>query len=329
MELVHFNNAKKSLALATKVDEVKDIRDKAEALRLYARQSGETLEMQNQCAEIKLRAERRAGEILREQENQKPGEHWKKKRSHDATVTPKLSDLGITKSQSSRWQESAEVPEDIFEKHIAETKDRKRELTSTGVNRIAKRLKREKARQENAEIVESNTCEKPKLNHYHTIVVDPPWDISEMGDNEPFARSEPTYKSMTVQQIIDENIDQYSADDCHLYLWAINRMIFKAEQVIKSWGFRYVTLLTWCKPKIGMGNYFRNNTEHILFCVKGKQELLRHDVGTWFSAERGMGGHSSKPDEFYSLIESCSPGPRLDYFARNERKGWDVYGGEL
>lgn len=161
MQLVYFNNAKKSLALATKVDEVKDIRDKAEALRLYAKQSGETLEMQNQCAEIKLRAERRAGEILREQEKNNQREKRggdRKSKSHDATLIspPKLSDLGVTKSQSSRWQESADVPEDVFEKHIAEVKDRKHELTSTGVNKLAKKLKKEiKAEQDKRDLIEA------------------------------------------------------------------------------------------------------------------------------------------------------------------------------
>ncbi len=109
----------------------------------------------------------------------------------------------------------------------------------------------------------------------------------------------------------------------------VNRMLFKSETVLEAWGFRYITTITWCKPPIGMGNYFRNSTEQILFGIKGSLQLFRRDVGTWFRASRGPGGHSSKPNEFYELIETCSPGPRLEYFARDERKNWDVYGGEI
>ena len=110
MELTHFNKAKQELAVATKIDEVKEIRDKAEALRAYAKQSGESLEMQNLCAEIRLRSERRGGELLKEQDKNRgaaePGTNrgTATRSQGETTSPPKLSDLGINKSQSSRWQ---------------------------------------------------------------------------------------------------------------------------------------------------------------------------------------------------------------------------------
>ena len=131
MELTHFNKAKNELMLATKIDEVKEIRDKAEALRAYAKQAGESLEMQNQCAEIKIRAERRAGELIPEQITIGRPE----KGSHDVT----LKDMGIEKMQSHRWQAIASVPEEKFEEHIATTKADKKELTSISVYRLAKK----------------------------------------------------------------------------------------------------------------------------------------------------------------------------------------------
>ena len=103
-QLVHFENAKRELQLATNVDEVKDLRDKAEALRLYMKQAGESLWMQNQCAEIKVRAERRAGELLKA--TVKPGNP---QLSHDVTI--KTLPDGISRKQSSRWQAIAEIPE--------------------------------------------------------------------------------------------------------------------------------------------------------------------------------------------------------------------------
>jgi N6-adenosine-specific RNA methylase IME4 len=97
---------------------------------------------------------------------------------------------------------------------------------------------------------------------------------------------------------------------------------------LEAWGFRYVTCLTWCKPSIGMGNYFRDSTEHILFGVRGSLALLEKNVGTWFSAER-QGKHSTKPEEFYQLVEKCSPGPWLEVFSRKGRPGWTQWGAEI
>ena len=329
MELITWDKARHAIAQAKTIDDVKGIRDKAQAMKAYFKQIGETLEVQNDIADIKIRAERRAGEMLRDSERQKPGEHWQEKRSHDVTVTPKLSDIGISKIESSRWQKIAQVPEDKFEQHIETTKRKKYELTSKTVLQLADNLALEKARQENEKQIESYQPRPPIKNHYQTIVADPPWDVSELGDNQVFGRSVPGYAAMTIAEIKAEDIGKFAAENCHLYLWVINRMIFEVEAVLKAWGFRYVTMLTWVKPSIGRGNYFRNNTEHILFGVKGSLALLRHDVRTWFNAARGPGGHSSKPDEFYKSIQTCSPGPRLDYFARNERQGWDIFSAEI
>ena len=128
--LVHFSKARQELALATTIDEVKDIRDKAEALRCYAKQAGESLEMQNQCSEIKIRAERKAGEILKEREPHPPGPE--KDKSHNATYPETLKELGIERDQSSRWQSIAAIPEEKFEQRIEEIKHGKEELTSAG-----------------------------------------------------------------------------------------------------------------------------------------------------------------------------------------------------
>lgn len=150
--LVQFDEARRALAKATAIDEVKDIRDKAEALRAYVRQQGESLEMQNQCAEIKLRAERRAGELLRETEKAKGsrGQLSGRNSSGGSTVlppeskAPTLKEIGITKTQSSRWQQAASLPEETFEQHIAEKKAKKEELTSAGVRRLVKKERRKK-----------------------------------------------------------------------------------------------------------------------------------------------------------------------------------------
>lgn len=136
-ELVHFSQARAALAKATKVDEVKQIRDKAEALRAYLKQAGESLEMQNQCGEIKLRAERRGGELLSETDKHKGGRPSKTSNTMLPVSTPTLEDLGIDKMESSRMQKIAAIPEKVFEQHIKEVQENREELTTAGLLRVA------------------------------------------------------------------------------------------------------------------------------------------------------------------------------------------------
>mgnify|MGYP002375218539 FL=1 len=131
---------------------------------------------------------------------------------------------------------------------------------------------------------------------------------------------------MGLSDLLDLPVGELADDDCHIYLWITNRSLPKGFCLLERWGFRYVTCLTWVKPHFGMGNYFRGQTEHILFGVKGSQMLRRHDASTVFHAERGPNGHSSKPPAIYDLIESCSPGPYLEMFSRCERNGWAAWG---
>ena len=130
-QLVVYDAMRQAIAAAVSVDEVKDIRDKAEALRVYAKQAGETLQDQNRLAEIKIRAERRAGELLREMVQHQGGDA--KTLSHDGRALPE----GITWNQSHRWQVEASVPEERFSQYVQETVGQGDELTSVGLRRIA------------------------------------------------------------------------------------------------------------------------------------------------------------------------------------------------
>ena len=331
-----WDKARQAIVEAKTVDEVKDIRDKAEAMRMYAKQAGESLAVQNDIAEIKLRAERRVGELLKDMpkntgaKGNPGGRGATVVRSHDETAQPKLSDIGISKSQSSRFQQVADLPEDEFEQHIQQTKESGNELTTTGVSRKSKEHVRQEKRETNKKQVVTTT---DILTHvdgktYSTIVIDPPWDWGDEGDHDQLGRSRPTYDTMSKKELAEIPITQLAKENAHLYLWITNRSLPKGFELLDAWGFRYITCLTWCKPSFGMGNYFRGSTEQILFGVRGSLSLLRHDVGTWFTADRQQ-GHSVKPDAFYDLIETCSPSPWLDIFARKERPDWTVWGAEL
>ena len=193
------------------------------------------------------------------------------------------------------------------------------------VKREIKAEKQEEKRQKNAEKIKELSTPLEAQGLFQTIVIDPPWDWSDEGDVNQFGRTKPEYATMPIEEIEKLPIDKISDENCHLYLWVTNRSLPKAFRLIKNWGFRYITCLTWVKPSIGVGNYFRGSTEQVLFAVKGCQLLKRKDVGTHFSAKRGE-VHRAKPDEFYSLVESCSYAPYIDVFGRKERDGWSVWG---
>lgn len=148
--ITRYDQMRSALVQAHSIDDVKEIRGKAEALRQYAKQAGESLENQNMIAEIKLRAERRAGELLREMPKQDGGDAMRARSHHvtEVVIPPSLDDLGITKMQSSRWQSIASLPEAVFEAEIIEAKAQNMELTSAGMLKVAQEMRREAVREQ-------------------------------------------------------------------------------------------------------------------------------------------------------------------------------------
>ena len=204
-------------------------------------------------------------------------------------------------------------------------------MNATGkVDRAFKDLQREKATQQNKDLVAQapQLVESTDGQKFPTIVIDPPWDWDDEGDQSQFGRGRPVYATMPIEEIAALPVAQLAQANSHLYLWITNRSLPKGFALLEAWGFRYVTCLTWCKPNIGMGNYFRGSTEHVLFGVRGSLGLLQKNIGTWFQAERGD-QHSDKPGEFFELVEKCSPGPWLEMFSRRQRGGWAQWGAEM
>lgn len=181
MNLTHFSKARSELALATKLDEVKDIRDKAEALRNYAKQAGESLEMQNQCAEIKIRAERRGGEIL----NDLPKNQGERTDLTSSIVDDVksygqvLKEEKISRGTAARWGSLADIPKADFEAHIVETKKAKKELTSTGVHKVAKKEKKAKVKAaiEAAKVTDPSAPTIQLADHAEWIATQPEYDL--------------------------------------------------------------------------------------------------------------------------------------------------------
>lgn len=166
------------------------------------------------------------------------------------------------------------------------------------------------------------------MTGYRTIVIDPPWPESGGGVIKRGAdRHYPLLSTSAIAGVI-ESADLWApAPDCHLYLWATNTHLPAGIDLLARLGFRYITTLTWAKDRIGLGQYFRGQTEHVLFGVRGFCPIPPDQrLSTLIAARRGR--HSEKPTRFYEIVEQVSPGPRLEMFARRRRVGWDVWGNE-
>ena len=305
-ELARFDAISTALQKAASVDEAKGIRDKAEALRIYAKQSGQSLEVLNRCAEIKLNAERRAGEILLDMQKNK-GARGKGVHFRDESA-PTLAELGISQVQSHRWQKIAGIPHREFEAFIRQWKKEGKELTSIGVLRLASELSRRQS------VNEDDLDMDPLLpsgafastEPFSTVVVDPPW--------EQLGRRTGDLWNLPVQTMCARN--------SHLYLCVTNSSMEQGFELLRFYGFRYATCLTWCKAETeAAGSYYPASTEHVLLGVRGTLELKRRDAGTWFQWPWGH-IHNEKPDRFYDFVMSCSPGPYAVLFSKRQRPGW-------
>lgn len=325
--LVKLDHARALLNECRTVEDAKSVGDIAAAAQTYARQAKLGQEAENYAFEIRMRAERRMGEILLVTPRN-PGAKGIGPiavRAIDSNSPPSLPDLGISRNRSSQAQKLAALPVEEFEKVAA------RETSLTEVKREIKERAREQHREQNRVVVEQT---KPvdlwaSGAKFSTIVIDPPWDWGDEGDIDQMGRARPTYQTMPISDLAALPIASVADADSHMYLWITNRSLPKGFALLDGWGFRYITCITWVKPSFGMGNYYRGQTEQVLFGVRGSLMLRRRDAATVIHAPRGSGGHSSKPDEFYAMVESCSPGPYLDMFSRRDRPGWRSWGAEV
>lgn len=171
---------------------------------------------------------------------------------------------------------------------------------------------------------------------FSTIVADPPWRFqNRTGKMAPEHQRLLRYPTMTIEEICAIPVSDVAAPNSHLYLWVPNALLAEGLRVMAAWGFEYKSNLVWYKTRKdggpdgrGVGFYFRNVTELILFGVRGRMRTLapgRTQTNIIVSQKRE---HSRKPDEVFPLIEECSPGPYLELFARFKRKGWAQWGNE-
>ncbi len=172
---------------------------------------------------------------------------------------------------------------------------------------------------------------------FATVLADPPWRFqNRTGKMAPEHRRLSRYRTLSFEEIEELPVSSIANDTAHLYLWVPNALLAHGLRVMDAWGFSYKTNIVWYKvrkdggpDRRGVGFYFRNVTETILFGVRGKNARTlrpgRSRENIIISQKRE---HSRKPDEQYDLIEACSPGPFVELFARGPRQGWFGWGNQ-
>lgn len=179
---------------------------------------------------------------------------------------------------------------------------------------------------------------------YATVVADPPWDFEWRGGGtyrtngrgerymNGATRTTLPYETMTVDEIAGLPVTDLAAPDAHLYLWIPDSLLIAGvgDRIVRAWGFEPGRLLIWHKTGFGMGRFPRPQHEAVIVCRRGKTPFRVANVGSvqqWkFAYENGARKHSRKPEGFLDLVESASPGPYLELFARRNRLGWDTWG---
>lgn len=175
------------------------------------------------------------------------------------------------------------------------------------------------------------------LGRFGAILADPPWRFANRtGKMAPEHKRLARYPTMTFEEIMELPVAQLALPRSHLYLWVPNALVLEGLEVMRRWGFTYKTNLVWYKVRKdggpdgrGVGFYFRNVTELVLFGIRGGIRTLapgRRQVNVILSRKRE---HSRKPEGIYDVVEDCSPGPYLELFARHPRTGWAQWGNDI
>ena len=217
----------------------------------------------------------------------------------------------------------------------------RREAASPGDPRLAMPAKnvdgRDKPGHDDSSSAASDLLRFAGKRRFSTILADPPWQFTnKTGKVAPEHKRLSRYSTMKLDEIMALPVSRISAPVSHLYLWCPNALLPEGLAVMKAWGFNYKSNIVWHKIRKdggpdgrGVGFYFRNVTELLLFGVRGKNARTlapgRSQVNFLATRKRE---HSRKPDEQYDIIEACSPGPFLEMFARGTRKNWMTWGNQ-
>jgi len=258
-----------------------------------------------------LDAETRLGELLSKNPRVYVG-------SPKVTDNAQLKSLpvGINKKESHYAQEiykHPEIVEEVFTKKQNDIPTRHDILKAIKHKKVEEKIEKQKE-----EIKQG--IEQPD-GLYDLIVIDPPWNYGRKYDADG-ARVANQYPEMTFEEL--EKIKLPAKDNCILWCWTTHQFIYDAIELLEKWNFEYKCILTWDKEKMGIGKWLRLQTEFCLLGIRGKP--LWENKGLRDIIREPRTKHSVKPECFYQMIDENFVGKKLDYFGRNKRKGWDIYG---
>jgi N6-adenosine-specific RNA methylase IME4 len=323
--LVRYDAACRAITAAKSVDEALKIRDQAEAMRAYAR-IAKNKQLQVDAAEIRIRAERRVGELIAAQKTTiglAKGQlrRGSKKEPRVSNAPPTLAAAGIDKKLSMRAQSLARVTPPKFERMLGEWRDR----ISHETERVTINLLREGERDHTRA---ARPVKPLPAGAYRLLYADPPWRYEHI---ETESRAiENQYPTMSHEELCALRVP--AADDAVLFLWATSPKVAEAVDLIHRWGFSYRTCAVWDKELIGMGYYFRQQHELLLVAARGSLPVPDPAArpASVFRVRRGK--HSVKPALAYELLESMYPTfterDRIELFNRTRREGWASWGNE-
>jgi N6-adenosine-specific RNA methylase IME4 len=324
-----------AIAAAKAVDEAKDIADRAEAMRIYARQA-KNREAEIDAAEIRIRAERRIGELISEAKavgQVAEGRPAKTVATDDSFSRVRLKEAGIDRDLSSRAQKLAALPPDEFAWQLSGWRDQAREegarVTVRLIRGEAQRTKAE-ARAVKEELLGRQIMKLPEQK-FGVILADPPWRFEPYSRETGMDRAADNHYPTLGDIPSMADVSRIAADDCACFLWATVPMLPHALLTLHAWGFDYRSHFIWAKDRIGTGYWNRNRHELLLVGVKGN--IPAPAMGTQFDSviEAAVGRHSEKPEVFLELIERYFPTlPKIELNRRGPaRPGWSAWGNEV
>ena len=305
--------ARDAIAEASTFDEIKTIRDKAEAARNYAQAAGMGLEIQNYAAEVKLRAERRAGELLKELKLHGGDRSWER-----STSRLTLRDIGVSKDQSSRWQLAATVAEEEFEEFLRKAKLKNEEVTTAGLVRLAQKNRKQagpkaggnKTAVENCQVVSEFSTLVEEGKRFSCFYLDPPWPGE--ADNNSFLLA-----------LAEIPISKLADKQAHMHIWAEDDSLFVAKQALETWGFQFAACLVALTSSSRNSPYWAQSHEYLLLGTRGELPFMEPSLSSVSRLERDASGYPNPG--IRKLVERVSPGPYLELFARRRVSNWTIH----
>ncbi len=322
--IVNTNHARRELDQAQSVAEVKDIRDKLDALRSYAKASGMNRDQMYDIAEAKVVAEHKGGRLLKDIDRGKGGRPEINSLQTATSFQQACDEAGLERTTAHRWQIMALVPDGDLQAYFATQREKGKDITSTDVYRMGMRIKN----------AENLAAPKPVVlpeGKFSTIVIDPPWDMKKIErDVTPNQTKHLDYKTMTQVELIEfgDVVNSIAHTDCHMFMWTTHKFLLDALELLQAWGWKYVLTMVWHKPggfqPYGLPQY---NCEFAVYARKGSPSFITTKAfNCCFEGPRRE--HSRKPDNFYETIGRVTDGRRVDVFSREKRVGFEQLGDE-